>query len=55
MLVNYRMDGGGNYHLAAGSPATDAGTTTAAPTNDMDGQMRPMGGRFDIGPYKFAQ
>ena len=38
----------GNYHLAAGSPAIDAGVD-AWVTTDYDGHARPMGRGFDIG------
>lgn len=38
----------GNYHLAAGSPAIDAGMD-AWLTADYDGHPRPMGRGFDIG------
>ncbi|HEX2090409.1 MAG TPA: right-handed parallel beta-helix repeat-containing protein [Actinomycetota bacterium] len=39
---------GGNYHLASGSPAINRGTTVPVP-NDIDGQSRPRGSRYDIG------
>jgi hypothetical protein len=38
----------GNYHLAAGSPAIDRGTSVPV-ANDIDGQPRPRGPRYDIG------
>ena len=40
---------GNNYHLAATSPAIDAGTSTAAPATDLDGNPRPSGKGYDIG------
>jgi hypothetical protein len=58
----------GDYHLAAGSPAIDAGTTpdydASNPLNsfltfdpvslDFDGNPRPVGSTWDIGPYEWA-
>jgi len=40
--------GGGDYHLATGSPCIDAGMTTAV-TDDIDGDARPQGSAYDIG------
>ncbi len=40
--------GAGNYHLAAGSPAINRGTSVPVP-NDIDRQSRPRGRRYDIG------
>jgi hypothetical protein len=45
----------GNYHLVAGSPAIDAGTASGAPSNDIEGILRPQGAGFDIGAYEFPQ
>ena len=43
----------GDYHLAVGSPAIDAGTGSLgavnAPTDDFDGDVRPQGLYWDIG------
>ncbi len=39
-----------DFHLPAGSMCIDAGTATDAPTTDIDGDARPMGSGFDIGP-----
>ena len=38
------------YHLFAGSPCIDGGTSTEAPVDDLDGENRPKGGVVDIGP-----
>ncbi|HYR95785.1 MAG TPA: choice-of-anchor Q domain-containing protein, partial [Candidatus Binatus sp.] len=38
------------FHLGAGSPCIDAGTTTEAPANDIDGDARPRGAGIDVGP-----
>ncbi len=40
-----------NYHLRYGSPAVDAGVN-AGLRLDLDGNPRPWGPRFDIGPYE---
>jgi Ca2+-binding RTX toxin-like protein len=50
-FVNYA---GGDDHLAAGSPAIDAGTATNAPSTDLAGAARPQGAGVDIGAYEFA-
>jgi IPT/TIG domain len=42
---------GDNFRLKAGSPAIDAGVTTAA-TTDFDGVPRPQGSAFDIGAFE---
>jgi len=43
-----------DYHLKAGSPAIDAGTTLAEVTDDMEGTARPQGDAYDIGCYEAA-
>jgi hypothetical protein len=43
---------GGDYHLTAGSPAIDAGTTTGAPADDLDGALRDA--TPDIGAYEYG-
>lgn len=53
-LVNYQPDGSGDYHLSAGSPAINAGTSQGAPSNDFDGGARPVGGAYDIGAYEYG-
>ena len=40
---------GYDYHLKAGSPAIDVGTTLPDVSDDWDGQPRPVGAGFDIG------
>jgi Divergent InlB B-repeat domain len=42
----------GDYHLAAGSPAIDAGTTIDAPSDDLDGALRNA--QPDIGAFEFG-
>ncbi len=43
----------GDYHLQAGSPAIDAGSTEAAPPVDLEN--RPRDARPDIGAYEYWQ
>jgi hypothetical protein len=43
-----------DFHLTAGSPAVDAGKTTAA-ASDIEGDPRPQGAAFDIGAYELAR
>jgi hypothetical protein len=42
----------GDYHLEAGSPAIDEGTSILAPPFDLDGVVRPQGNDFDVGCYE---
>jgi hypothetical protein len=44
--------GSGDYHLAAASPARDL--FTVGPVDDMDGDLRPLSGRFDAGADEAA-
>ena len=43
---------GGDYHLAAGSQAIDAGTAEDAPDHDFEGAPRPQGAAHDVGAYE---
>lgn len=52
--VNFQLNGTGDYHLAADSPAIDSGISEGAPTTDIAGATRPQGAGFDRGPYEFA-
>jgi hypothetical protein len=36
-----------DYHLSGGSPCIDAGSNVSAPTNDLDGVLRPLDGSGD--------
>lgn len=38
------------WHLTPGSPCIDTGTTVDAPTQDFEGDARPLGSAPDIGP-----
>ncbi|HEY0580962.1 MAG TPA: right-handed parallel beta-helix repeat-containing protein, partial [Chloroflexota bacterium] len=49
-FVDYRSDGGGDYHLQATSPAIAAGTDQGAPGSDFEGA--PRVGQYSIGPYR---
>jgi pectate disaccharide-lyase len=52
-FVNWQADGSGDYHLKAGSPMIDNGSSVGAPpTHDFDGNPRPQGDRYDIGAYE---
>ena len=42
----------GDYHLTAGSPAVNAGTTIGAPTDDLDGALRDA--QPDIGAFEYG-
>ena len=43
---------GSDFHLLDTSPAIDAGTSTEAPSADLDGTPRPVGSFVDIGAYE---
>ena len=48
------VGGGGDYHLANGSPCIDAGDNSLIPsgvTTDLDGNMRLYNTTVDIGAY----
>ena len=53
-FVNYTGTALGDYHLKAGSPAIDSGTTLNAPNIDLDGGVRPVGSAYDIGCYEYG-
>ncbi|MBW2111475.1 MAG: right-handed parallel beta-helix repeat-containing protein [Deltaproteobacteria bacterium] len=43
---------GSDFHLASDSPCIDAGAGLSMVTNDFDGNSRPEGNAYDIGPYE---
>jgi len=42
-----------NYRLGGGSPCIDKGTSSGAPSDDLDGNSRPRGLGYDMGAYEF--
>jgi hypothetical protein len=52
-MVNYQVNGSGNYRLLSSSPAIDRGTSAKAPTIDYAGVARPRGAAIDIGAYEY--
>jgi hypothetical protein len=50
---NFANPSASNFHVAAGSPAIDAGMNTGVAT-DFDGVVRPQGSAFDIGAFEFV-
>jgi len=54
MLVDYRIDATGDYHLMSASPCVDHGVATGAPSDDFEGHARPFGAGIDIGPYEWV-
>jgi hypothetical protein len=51
--TNFANAPAGNFHLTVASPAIDAGLTLAEVPTDFDKNLRPQGGRFDIGAYEY--
>ena len=43
----------GAYELQANSPCINSGTSTGAPSTDIDGTPRPQGAGYDMGAYEF--
>jgi hypothetical protein len=59
--VSFTLQGGGDYHLTASSPARNSGTNLCAPnsqscvpTIDFDGISRPKDSFYDIGAYEYT-
>jgi hypothetical protein len=44
---------GNNFHLTTGSPAINSGSSTDAPTTDLDGKPR-NDGKIDMGAFEFS-
>jgi hypothetical protein len=51
--VKYVRAGGGDYHLATGSPAIDVGSSTFPTPFDLDDASRPYGPAIDLGAYEW--
>ncbi|MEW6095551.1 MAG: right-handed parallel beta-helix repeat-containing protein, partial [bacterium] len=47
--------GSGDYHLTAGSPCIDTGTSANAPADDIDGDTRPQGAGYDMGSDEYVE
>lgn len=45
---------GADFHLQGDSPAIDNGSSQNAPSNDFDGQQRPVGAGYDIGADEYT-
>lgn len=43
---------GSDFHLLAAGPAVDSGTSTNAPSQDIEGNPRPVGSGYDLGAYE---
>jgi galactitol-specific phosphotransferase system IIB component len=42
-----------DYHLTAGSPSIDSGTSSNAPADDIDNHSRPQGAGYDMGADEY--
>ncbi|MEW6607183.1 MAG: choice-of-anchor Q domain-containing protein [bacterium] len=47
--------GAGDYHLTPDSPCIDTGTSTGAPPDDIDGDIRPQGPAYDMGSDEYVE
>ena len=55
LFVNPSADpAAADFHLKAGSPAIDSGTSVGAPATDFDGNPRPWGAGIDMGAYEYG-
>ena len=52
LFIDPEFGAAGDYHLQSGSPALNAGTSTGAPNDDLDGNGRPRSILHDIGCYE---
>jgi len=52
LFVDPGFGSDGDYHLQAGCPAIDAGTSILSPSLDLEGQPRPQSDGYDIGCYE---
>jgi len=44
----------GDYRLQSGSLVIDQGTSSGAPAEDRDGNIRPIGSGYDMGAFEWA-
>jgi hypothetical protein len=42
------------FHLQGASPAIDSGSSTDAPSFDVEDNSRPFGSEFDVGAYEYV-
>ena len=54
LFANGALNGTGDYHLLAGSPAVGHGTSQDAPDLDFGGVARPQAQGYDIGAYEYV-
>jgi hypothetical protein len=59
IFINWQLNGSGDYHLKASSPAIDTGENNGgnlflAATRDFFGGNRPVGTRVDIGYHEYG-
>ncbi|MBI3785271.1 MAG: right-handed parallel beta-helix repeat-containing protein [Deltaproteobacteria bacterium] len=47
------VDPAADFHLLITCPAVDAGTSSNAPANDLEGNPRPVGSGYDLGAYEW--
>jgi parallel beta-helix repeat protein len=52
-FFSYSGENGGNYRLKPGSEAIDSGRTISQVGFDKDGNGRPLGTGYDLGPYEY--
>jgi hypothetical protein len=53
LVVNPAIGATGDYHLVTGSPAIGAGTSSSAPSTDVEGTSRSQLSRYDVGAYEY--
>ncbi len=53
LFVSYAANGSGNYRVQSTSPTIDRGTSTLAPTIDIEGNSR-AGSANDLGAYRYG-
>ncbi|MGJ5642350.1 T9SS type A sorting domain-containing protein [Formosa sp. S-31] len=51
--INPTLDENTDLHINSTSPAIDSGSSILAPSNDFNGNQRPIGNGLDIGAYEY--